>query len=200
MSKSIFFVIILLFWSFCGSASNEDLNQVMQNGYPKTRYITSTYSLLFGTMAIWKGLTFVERQTNSNITHLGEASILIGSLRIIDGLKGIIWPYEAEVLHASDKLNNSETLARVSNRSLKWRVYRSSLIAANSALFFALYFSREPTTEVLIYPATIMGAVSILNLTHLSPEEEAYRRIKNKIRVHLFPTQGGGVMTASLNF
>jgi hypothetical protein len=182
-------------------ATIQESNQEIQKLYPETRMITSLYSIIFGSMAIWQGSRELSLDKPKSHDHLGIMTVAIGSARLIDGSIGMFRPYEAERLANENKITDQQTLERLASQGMYSRILRSSLIAANSFTFLSLYSKGDKEYRPLIYPGIIMAIISTGNLLNPSPEEKAWRKYKQStITYNIYPEPKGFLGSISYNF
>jgi hypothetical protein len=200
MNKNLTF-LILAFFCLKSFATIQESNQEIQKLYPETRIVTSLYSIIFGSMAIWQGSRELSLDKPQTHDHLGIMTVAIGSARLIDGSIGMFRPYEAERLANNNKITDQETLERLSKQGMYSRILRSSLIAGNSFTFLSLYSKGDKEYRPLIYPGIIMAIISTGNLLNLSPEEKAWKKYqKSNLSYNIFPDPKGFIGSISYHF
>lgn len=198
---TLLFLILILGRNVALASGISDANESINQSYPKTRYATSIYSVLFGAMAIWKGSDELNRDKPASHDTLGTISVLVGLTRMTDGTIGLFRPNEAEKLARDHKIQDQETLERLARNGMYTRIMRSSLIAINSVTFLSLYNKKDPEYKPLIFPGVIMGIISIANLINKSPEEKALKKMNNSDYTFDFvPKKEGGMAIISWNF
>jgi hypothetical protein len=152
-------------------------------------------------MAIWQGSRELSLDKPKDHDRLGMFTVAIGSARLIDGSIGLFRPYEAEKLANENKITDRETLERLSRQGMYSRIFRSSLIAANSFTFLSLYSKGDKEYRALIYPGIIMAIISTANLLNLSPEEKAWKKYsQSNLTYDIRPYQKGFLGALSFNF
>lgn len=190
-----FLVLSLLFSiGVCAQTSPEftAINQNIAKEYPLFRQIGATYSTLFGAMAIWQGAVILDKDKPGNDHFLAATTVVVGTMRLVDGSIGLFRPGEAEIMAKNNEIKDSVTLKRLAGEARTVRIIRSSLIAANSVLFLALNSKGDEDYKMLIYPGVIMGVISIVNLFRYTPEEKA--------SFDLAPTKNGGALVFNYAF
>lgn len=190
-----FFILVLLFTSTLAQAQNSPemtaINHNIAKEYPFFRHVGATYSTLFGAMAIWQGGIILNKEKPESDNFLATATVLVGSLRFIDGSVALFSPGKAERMAKNNEIKDRAMLQKLANDAYKIRFIRSGLIAANSALFLALYAKGDEDYKMLIYPGVIMGLVATLNLIRPTPEERVF---------DLMPVKNGGALVFNYYF
>lgn len=196
-----YFLICLTFLVTSAFAQNLDsTNKAIADEYPTFRQLGATYSTLFGAMAIWQGGLILGKDKPGNDNFLATATVVVGSMRLVDGSVGLFRQSEAERMANKNEIQDTETLQRLARDSFYIRIIRSSLIAANSALFLALYSKGDDDYKMLVYPGVIMGVIATFNLFRLTPEEKAAKGEDTKSFVELAPVKNGGALVFTYKF
>lgn len=173
-----FILILVLTWGLAAQAQTSPemtaVNQNIAKEYPLFRQVGAAYSTIFGTMAIWQGVVILNKDKPDHDDFLATATVVVGSIRLVDGSVGLFRESEAEKLAKKNEIQDRQTLERLARDAYKLRLIRSGLIAANSVLFLSLYGRGDEDYKTLIYPGVIMGVIATFNLFRPTPEEKAF--------------------------
>lgn len=194
-----FLLITSLIFSLSVFSQQKNYNEEISSEYPTFRYVGASYSTIFGSMAIWQGLTVLNKDKPKTHDHLAIATIAIGSGRLYDGVRGLFVMEKGERMAKLGEIKTKSELENVSSHAYRMRLYRSFLIASNSILFFKLYSKGDKEYKPYIYPAVIMGGISVFNLIRLSPEEKVHKASKD-FDVAILPVNKGTAVQLSFTF
>lgn len=197
-----FLIFPLAFWLFLSNLvfaqNNTDFNSINQSiakEYPFFRHVGAAYSTIFGAMAIWQGALILDKDKPGHDHFLAMSTVVVGSVRFVDGSIHLFRQSEAEKMANHNQIKDRETLQRLANDAYYVRMIRSGLIAANSALFLALYGRGDDDYKMLIYPGIIMGFIATVNLFRKTPEEKQFAN-----SLAMIPAKDGGALVYRYQF
>lgn len=197
--RSILFLIYLTFSSSALSQSQtfQTYSDKISDEYPSARFKSGSFSLLFGSLAVYGGSKTLTKSKPLDEQIVGASLGTIGLLRLVDGGLQMTRKEPGEEKAANGELITSTDFEKASQVAQERRKLRTALVASSALLYTYLYLKGDKDYQGFIYSAVILTVIAIMQYQEQSIEEKVWSDIKDDNLNNLVPFSGIYFMPSS---
>lgn len=182
-------LIILLICTFNIFAKESKVIKPVRYEAPKNRYMNSTFSLIFGYMALENAEMIHRRRSMHGERDMANILTGIGVIRLTDSIFNFFTTTDLEKAYETYRENKDEKVFYARARELETlgfmrRMIRSSLVTMTGLIHLNLYQRDNERYGDFLDSGAFLILVGAFKFYMLSPEEKLNKRI-NKLDIDL---------------
>ena len=146
------------------------------------RYMTATWSGIFGGLSFYRGLQVLERESAAE-KPIGYALTTVGFLRLMDTGYHLFARTTGELNYLTftkenpGAIRSRALLYEAYKSAYRWRLFRIIAISMTSALYFALFATGKEIYSGMVWSGLTVAGIAVYKILYPSPSEEAWAQV-----------------------